>query len=599
MPDKKALAAKVSNGESKRRRESRSFTQGDSESVLPMSEREHTELVIKRIEEGRIDITSYEKDWLNCLFAFATTFGEGGRQYAQQISQFWVGKDGKSYSAADVDSKYDWCLANGRNEINIGTFMAIAKENGVDVSMPMGRYPEGSTPPASLRSTRVKKGSQQKAQDEATLVKQTKDFLSKLVQLRYNEITEKIEVRNIEVEGAPWVSMDDRTRDTLLTRLHSAGIKVRKSDMDTYLGSEDFAPAYNPFTSYMSGLPDWDPSQPDYITELFNHVVFDESYAKVSFYHKYCRKWFLNFVALLSGKITDNQLVLNFLGPHNVGKSFFCSHLMPPELAKYVHVIRPNDPIDKDQMLSLSSYGIIVLDEFTLTSKNSSTFKSMISATNTQIRGAYQRYSKTRKRWASFVANGNDIIYIVDTNGSRRYVSIKILSTRNIFEFPINYAGAFAQALYLIEQEDYIHYLLPEEVKELEIINQEHTEADLVAETISSLYRKPEEGENGISVSCSDIYEKVSLRLRGLKITSADIGKRMIKLGYTKRNHHGRSVYLVVEIPPADYGDECKREGEAICSQIRMENDAASAAAEAAREAQENIFNANNAEAPF
>lgn len=564
LPDFGTLAAKYSNSEGKS--ESHSFTQVDNSRVgKSMSEAEHVELVLSRIRENHIDITQDEKDWVNCLLAMSTTFGEAGRDYAQQLSQFWVGKD-KSYDPKDVDDKYDWCLKNGNGAITVATFMSIARDYGVDISMPPGRYPEGAIP-LSIPKNAKKSGKEK--EDEPSLPERVLNFLADVAEFRYNKISECIEVRNIH-EGTPWVRMDDRIRDTLITKLHWAGIKVRKANFDSYIQSADFAPDFNPVEDYFKTLQPWDPSQPDYIGDYFDHIEFDESEEKAELYKKFARKWFLNFVALMKGQIPDNQLMLTFIGSQNVGKTYFCKHILPDTLGQFFHTIHPNDPLDKDQLIALSGYLLILFDEFRLSGKQSNSIKALLSTSETEIRGAYAHNPKKRKRRASFVATGNDDIYITDSQGARRYVSIKIKGTKNLHDYPLPYEGAYAQALYLISQKDFSHDLSVEDLKELEEINAEHIEEDLVAAAISSCFRKPYDDEQGIKVGCDDIMQEISIKLRNRKVESWEIGKAMKKLGFDITRPHNRVRYYVVKINPADYEESCRKEGEAYYQQLQQ-----------------------------
>lgn len=556
------LVANYSNSEGRRSEKPRSFTQEGYSRTGAMSQEQYVELILSRIEANRIDITQDEQDWVHCLLGFATTFGPEGRDYAQRMSQFWVGKD-KSYSSDDVDKKYDWCLANGQGKFTAATFVMIAKDYGVDVSMPPGCYPEDSAQaPTTAKSTRPKETDSTK--QEGNRVESVKKFLDSIVEFRYNTILECVEARN-KAEGTPWVRMDDRIRNNLFTLTHKSGIMVSSAAFDAYIQSEYFAPKYDPVAEYFDALPTWDPSQKDYIDDFFDRITFDDSNGRAALYRKYCKKWFLNFVGLMTGKVPDNQLMLNFIGPQNVGKTFFCKNILPVVFREdYFHTVHPKDKLDKDQMLALSGFLLILFDELKITSKTNETFKSMLSVEKTELRASYGRFAKTRKRKASIVATGNDDIYIHDMQGNRRFVSIKVLGTKDLFENPLPYEGAYAQALYLIQQPDFRSSLSREEVAELEQNNLDHIEADVVSEAICSFYRIPKDGEDGKNVSCADILEKVGEKLRGQKIGAREIGIALSRLGFPKKRINGNTRYYVVEIKSQEYDQECAEQGEAF-----------------------------------
>lgn len=560
------IAAKYSN--SNGRSVPRSSTHVGNESVKAMSEKEHLELVLSRIEAGHIDITHDEQDWVNILLGLATTFGEDGRDFAHRISQYWVG-NGKSYSADDVDAKFDWCLQNGQGRFTIATVMAIAKDYGIDVSLPPGCYPEGKLSQAAGKSIRTKSAREQK--EDVNIVISVQDFLLQCYEFRYNVLLGCVEIRNKVDDESSWIRLDDRIRDTMITSLHKVGIKVSKTNFDSYINSEHLAPEYSPATEYLNSLPKWDPSQPDYIGDFFDHIIFDDSEGKASLYRKFCKKWFLNFVALMCGQIHDNQLVLVFIGIQNAGKTFFCKNILPPALREYFRTIYPGESITKDQLLALSRYLLILFDELTLTKKNSDVIKALVSAESTEVREAYGRFEKKRQRSASLVGTGNEEIYIADVQGDRRYLSIKVQATKNLIDNPLPYEGAYAQALYLIQQPEFNHSLSPEELKAIEDNNADHVEADVVAEAISSYYRIPGVSEEGKNVSCADILEKVSNKLRGLQVGPREIGLAMSRMGFLKKKPNGKARYYVIEIQPADYEAECNRSGAETSKQLQQE----------------------------
>ena len=57
--------------------------------AVPMSVREHVELVVSRIEADEIDITVHEQDWVNIILSLATVLGEEGRPFAHRVSRFY------------------------------------------------------------------------------------------------------------------------------------------------------------------------------------------------------------------------------------------------------------------------------------------------------------------------------------------------------------------------------------------------------------------------------------------------------------------------------------------------------------------------------
>jgi len=85
--------------------------------------------IIKRIETKQLDITTTYTDWRDIGFAFASEFGEQGRNYFHQISRFY-----SDYSSSECDKQFDKCLKSNKSGITIKTFFQKAKEAGINIA---------------------------------------------------------------------------------------------------------------------------------------------------------------------------------------------------------------------------------------------------------------------------------------------------------------------------------------------------------------------------------------------------------------------------------------------------------------------------------
>ena len=84
------------------------------------------EILLEKIENAKIDITSSYDSWLRILFAIADQFGEKGRDYAHRISQFHP-----EYNYDTCNKQYDCCLRSGKSGITIRSLFYIAQQHGV------------------------------------------------------------------------------------------------------------------------------------------------------------------------------------------------------------------------------------------------------------------------------------------------------------------------------------------------------------------------------------------------------------------------------------------------------------------------------------
>lgn len=78
------------------------------------------EQAIQRLTQNRTDITVSEPTWFRIACAFANEFGEQGRGYFHEVSQFHP-----EYDACKTDRKFDHALNGQFWQIGIGTFFGM------------------------------------------------------------------------------------------------------------------------------------------------------------------------------------------------------------------------------------------------------------------------------------------------------------------------------------------------------------------------------------------------------------------------------------------------------------------------------------------
>ena len=86
------------------------------------------EIIIQRIETHHLDLTVDYGDWFKLGFAFASEFGEGGRNFFHRISCFHP-----EYNVAACNQQFDKCLKSGKNGVSIKSFFRASKDAGVNI----------------------------------------------------------------------------------------------------------------------------------------------------------------------------------------------------------------------------------------------------------------------------------------------------------------------------------------------------------------------------------------------------------------------------------------------------------------------------------
>ena len=501
---------------------------------------EHLQLVAGRIAGSGTDITSKFNDWMRITFACAS-LGEAARDSYHTICSFFP-----KYTRKECDEKFDNCLRTGRGDITIATFMQIAKDHGIDVSLPRGRRPMSE---------------EQRKAEHASVLNEVKDYLRKNRSWRHNTLTGKVEYQE---NGGGWKEVDDRFIDTILTRLREQGLPVKDNVLRSLVNSEDFAPDYAPHLEWLKSLPTWNPeSDPDYIHDFFfGHMEFGPM-ADLELYDLVFHRWLVAVVALWRGEIDANPIMPTLCGSQQIGKSFLASHILPPCLQSYQTAVSPNDPINKDTMLTLSEVLLVIFDEIAINSDSkSNTMKFLLTSGQINLRDAYGHYRKSRPRMASVIATTNYHQFIRETEGNRRYIGIDLVGTKNIYAHPLNYEGAYSQAVYLLE-----HGYEPKPTYEESLLisqyNRQFLSPNDCEEALLTFVRRPKEGERSEAYTAGDLLRELNYRgFQGRGFNSVNIGKAMKSLGFEPRRINGYNKYLVVLADPVR--QQTERQNDAI-----------------------------------
>ena len=444
----------------------------------------------------------------------------------------------------------------------------LRSANEVEEAMAWG-YDHAEEPSeADKTSTRKKnKAADKEKEDKPIVMQQVHDQLSAMACFRFNMITEQVEV----LEKDKWQEMDDALFLTYYDRVKLAGIRTNKSDVEAAIRSFDFTPRYNPVEEYLNSCQEWDETQPDYITELFSYLVFENEEER-KFALPLLRKWFITMVALWLGLVDDNQMMPVLRGAQNIGKSHFYRHLLPPELRQYYKELQPGDRLDKDQRIAMSRFLLIAFEEFTLSERNSANqTKAFISTAASTDREAYGHFQKVRRRRASLIASCNDEKYITDPKGSRRYLTVSILNTKHIEGDTLPYCGAYAQALW------YCHYRKPSqyrptkpEADAITLHNKPYTQRTMTELFVERMFRKPRRGEQGKSLTMADILSKLSF-CRLSDLNEINVGTALRQLGIQKKHTKKGNRYYVVEITPDVIEEEARQIGADEYKQLEEE----------------------------
>ena len=354
------------------------------------------------------------------------------------------------------------------------------------------------------------------------------NFLMGTLYLRHNVITGKDEFRVPEISEyaamgiryptgktplEEWRSPDQwfEVKDRLVNSLCS--ILSKQKDVNAkkiwQVIDSDFVPLYNPIREYLNRLPPWDETT-NPILDLALSVNVKGGPDEQLLFYACLRKWLVGMVAGWLEEKTVNEEILVLIGEQGIYKTQWFEHLLPPELSAYFNSTSSFGKMDKDEVLSLSQFGLICLDEIdALKSEAMSRLKWAVTTKTTDARKPYAHNSERRIHIASYCGTSNNLQFIDDDSGTRRWLTIVQLHNKR-FEVP-------------------------------------KPEQDLVGK----YYRAPAKDEPCVFVSSSEIMQTIGGLLIN-RLTPNKLGRVMKDMGFKRVRSRGERGYNVVAYSGAE-----------------------------------------------
>jgi putative DNA primase/helicase len=201
---------------------------------------------------------------------------------------------------------------------------------------------------------------------------------------------------------------------------------------------------------------DWDDT--DRIKELVDSIELnnadDSDYAL-----EIIKLWLIQCFAALDGaerspiayKIPKYELCLVFTGSQGAKKTTWFKSLLPNDLEEYYKEGVTLNLGNKDSEKTAISGWIVELGEIDSTFKKSaiSELKGFFSKRYDEIRLPYARTSSDYKRRTSFCGSVNDVNFLHDTTGNRRYLPLQVEKCNYRHQVEIQQLWAQIRHLYL------------------------------------------------------------------------------------------------------------------------------------------------------
>ena len=337
-----------------------------------------------------------------------------------------------------------------------------------------------------------------------------KDFLANRIFLRHNVITRRVEYRlasSFTQDFMPhWQPIEDRVVNSLWTKM--CRIKpTRVQDIFRVIES-DYVPDFNPFTDYLEHLPPWDGN--NNILVLSMSVRVKGGIEKQKLFYEYLRKWLVGMVAGWVDPNEVNHEILVLIGEQGLYKTTWFQYLLPPQLRDYFYTKTNANRMGRDDLITLAQYGLVCCEELdTMRPAELNQLKAAVTMQSIDERAAYARYHEHRSHIASFCGTGNNIQFLNDLTGNRRWLPFEVDYIDNPRTNPIDYEGVFAEAYALYQKEDFHHWFNHNEMEQLSVHNEQFESTQQELELIRETFRLPGPDEKGEFITRTSIMQAI------------------------------------------------------------------------------------------
>ena len=258
------------------------------------------------------------------------------------------------------------------------------------------------------------------------------------------------------------------------------------------------------------------------------------------------KRWMVSMIAAALNETVVNQVILTLIGRQGSYKTSFMQHILPPVLSEYYTTKSNSSRMTKDDLFTMTENLVINLEEIdTMPPSELNQLKAMVTQRYVDERRAYGRNKVHLPHVASFVATGNNLQFLTDDTGNRRWLPFEVEDIDSPWEADIPYAGIYSQTYALYQDVNFRYWFTDKEIQQLRGHVQQFEVPRPEYELILTYYRKPVGLERGVYTTSSQIigrFGNTSLRLSLQKV-----GRAMRELGFRQVKASNANYWVVAE----------------------------------------------------
>ena len=170
--------------------------------------------------------------------------------------------------------------------------------------------------------------------------------------------------------------------------------------------------------------------------------------------------------------------------------------------------------------------------------------KAAVTMPSIDERAAYAHFHEHRKHIASFCGTGNNVQFLSDPTGNRRWLPFEVERITSPRDHPFNYEAIYAQA-YALYQQGFRFWFSKEEILRLTAHNKQFETPRLELELVHLYFRQPVGVEGGEFISVARAIQMIGTTIT-TKLSHTNMGRAFRDLGFKGLRYQGVRGYLAV-----------------------------------------------------
>ena len=357
-------------------------------------------------------------------------------------------------------------------------------------------------------------------------------WLKQIYKFRFNTIKQKPEYKPISEDISKlWKPIDKYKLLSIKRDLDAAGHSISKDALLDILCSS-YSPAVNPVKEYFRALPVWD-GITDYISKLADTVKCRNDQD----WQIYIEKWLVSVVAnVFIDERCANHTMLVLAGGQGLYKTTWLEHLCPKTLTPYMYTGKI-DPTNKDSLTYIAEFLFVNIDDqlAQLNKKDENEIKNLVTVNSVKYRRPYDPIITEYPHLCSFMASVNNLDFLNDATGSRRYLPFEVERIDMDKAKTIDMDLLWSQAFHLFTN-GFRYWFNSVEVEKLNERNK-HFAIITIEEDLLNYYYKSEASnsmERHIELTTGVILVHLENKSRN-KLSKKKLGESLMKLGFKRR----------------------------------------------------------------